>query len=128
MKKLELASVKYFPIVANVALLVLMLFQIYHVEVKPITGYLVGCSLWANINLIIQSKRLYFCTWHRVLLYNIMFYAVLQICWRLGFEFNYYLYLCLTINIASLITAFMLYRKNGCYTKKVSQRSKRFNN
>ena len=128
MSKFELASVKYFPIAANVAMLVLMLFQIFSVNVKPITGYILGGSLLATYNLITQSKQLHFCTWHRILLYNIMFYAVLQICWRLGFEFNYYLYLCLTINIASLITAFMLYRKNGCYTKKVSQRSKRFNN
>jgi len=123
--KLEIASVKYFPIVANVAMLVLMLFQLFSVHVKPITGYILGGSLWATYNLVIQSKRLYFCTWHRILLYNIMFYAVLQIIWRFGFEFNYYLYLCLTLNIASLITAFMLYRKNGCYTKEVSKRSKK---
>jgi len=125
--KLETASVKYFPVVANIIMLVLMLLQFAGIEVRPLTGFFIGVGLWPCLNLISQSKRLYFCAWHRILLYNIMFYAVLQIASRLGFEFNYYLYLCLTINIATLITAFMLYRKNGCYTKKVSQRVKRFN-
>jgi len=128
MKKIELASVKYFPIVLNIVLLGLMLLQLMRIEIRDLTAYFIGIGIIPTLNLITQSKQLHFCTWHRILLYNIMFYAVLQICWRLGFEFNYYLYLCLTINIASLITAFMLYRKNGCYTTKVSQRVKRFNN
>jgi len=125
---MKTASVKYFPIFANLILLMLMVVQYIDLDFRGIFAWVTGLGLWPLANLLIQSKQMHFCAWHRVLLYNIVFYAVISLSIWFKIEFNNYFYLCLTLNIASIITAFMLYRKNGCYQKKASQRSKKFSN
>lgn len=108
-------SVKYFPILANMILLMLMVVQYINLDFRGIFAWITGLGLWPLANLIIQSKQMRFCAWHRVLLYNIGFYAVISLSIWFKIEFNHYFYLALTINALALIIATVLYFKDGCF-------------
>lgn len=117
MTRIETASVKYFPIVANGVLLVLMLFQLAGIELRTVASYMTGCALWPAVNLLIQSKRMFFCSWHRILIYNIMFFAVLQLLDRFGIGFTFGLYISLTVSFVVFLFSGWLYYKHGCNSK-----------
>lgn len=108
-------SVKYYPIVANAILLMLMVVQYINLDFRGIFAWITGMGLWPLYNHLIQSKQMRFCLWHRVLLYNIGFYAVISLSIWFKIEFNHYFYLALTINILTLIIATVLYFKDGCF-------------
>jgi phosphatidylserine synthase len=117
MTRIETASVKYFPIVANGVLLVLMLFQLFDIELRTVVSYMTGCAIWPAVNLIIQSSTAHFCAWHRVLIYNIIFYAFLQLLDRFGIGFSFYLYIALIVSFAVFLLSGWLYYKHGCNSK-----------
>jgi len=94
------------------------------VDYRPQTSYFLGASFWPLSVFWILSYTLHFCLWHRILLASTTFYAVLSFLGNNGVEFNYYLYLALTINLICLLTALILYKRDGCYIKKVSPRDK----
>jgi hypothetical protein len=119
--------IKYYPIVANLNLLMLLILQLFNVNLHGITGYMVGCVVWPTIILVILSKELNFCAWHRVLLYNLIVYAFICVMDKCDIEFNYYIYTALIFNIASIVTATILYSINGCYRKDANKRTKRPN-
>ena len=109
--------VKYYPIVANINLLALMIFQFFGISLNGITGYIVGCVLWPTIILIFLSKYLHFCVWHRVLLYNLLFYTIINIAAKSGIIFEYYFYIALTVNVFAIIASAILYTRDGCYNR-----------
>ena len=119
--------VKYFPLGANLGILSAILLSLINVQIGIITGSIVGCSLWPTLIILILSKDLHFCTWHRILLYNTILYALLHITQKLGLDFNYYLWTALVVNIGCLIVALILFKRDGCYTKTASKRSKEVN-
>jgi uncharacterized membrane protein len=108
--------VKYYPIVANINLLALMIFQFLGISSNGITGYIVGCVVWPTIILIFLSKYLHFCAWHRVLLYNLIFYAVVSVLAKYV-EFDYYFYVALTANVFAIMASAILYTRDGCYNR-----------
>lgn len=110
--------VKYYPIIANINLLVLMILQFWGIDLHGITGYIVGCVLWPTVILIFLSKYLHFCTWHRVLLYNVTFYSILGIADKAGLKLDCYIYLALISSIITIIVSTILFVKEGCYRQK----------
>lgn len=109
----EIALVKYYPILANGVMLGLLLFQLFGLPVHGILAYIFGLSLYPAVLLWYQSKRLHFCAWHRVLLGSLVFFAVLQTLWRLGVEYDFYLYIALISTIICIIVATLLYFVHG---------------
>lgn len=109
----EIALVKYYPILANGAMLGLLLCQLFGLRVHGILAYFVGLSLYPAILLWYQSKRLHFCSWHRVLLGSLIFFAVLQILWRCGVHYDFYLYIALISTIICIIVATILFFVHG---------------
>ena len=119
---------KYYPIVANINLLVLLVLQLFNVNLNGITGYVVGCVIWPTIILVILSKMLNFCLWHRILLYNTIAYAIICLLDKLHIEFNYYIYMALIFNVLAIIVATILYVKYGCYKRMENHTSTKHNN
>lgn len=109
----EIALVKYYPILANGVILFFMLMQVFRVNVQSQVSYITGLSLYPAVLLWYQSKRLHFCAWHRVLLGSLVFFAVLQTLWRLGVEYDFYLYIALISTIICIIVATLLYFVHG---------------
>ena len=109
----EIALVKYYPILANGVILFFMLMQVFRVNVQSQVSYITGLSLYPAVLLWFQSKRLHFCAWHRVLLGSLVFFAVLQTLWRLGVEYDFYLYIAIISTIICIIVATILYFTHG---------------
>ena len=116
-KKILIGLIKYYPIVANINLLALLVFQLFNIDLNGITGYITGCVLWPTIILVILSKDLGFCAWHRILLYNTIAYAIICLLDKLHIEFNYYIYMALIFNVLAIIVATILYVRYGCYKR-----------
>jgi hypothetical protein len=114
-RNVKIWLVKWFPILANVNLLVILLFSLYGVEVKGVTAYLFGVSIMPALIVWCESKELYFCSWHRILLINVYIYAILHMMQRAGVQFSYYFYVALTSVIVCLALATFKYFKYGCF-------------
>jgi CDP-diglyceride synthetase len=115
-RKFEIWSVKVFPIVANVNLLTLIVLQYFGIDVRGLTAFFLGVAFWPMLNLWIQSKDLHFCSWHRVLLVNIVLYAILSLLEVLKFKSMYYIYIATIVTSVLLLgVAVFLYRRYGCF-------------
>lgn len=120
--------IKYYPIVANINLLILLVLQLFNIDLNGIAGYITGCVLWPTIILVILSKDLGFCAWHRILLYNTIAYAIICLLDKLHIEFNYYIYMALIFNVLAIIVATILYVRYGCYNRMENHTSAKHNN
>jgi hypothetical protein len=115
-RKFEIWSVKVFPIIANVNLLTLIVLQYFGIDVRGLTAFFLGVAFWPMLNLWIQSKDLHFCSWHRVLLVNIVLYAILSLLEVLKFKSMYYIYIATIVTSVLLLgVAVFLYRRYGCF-------------
>lgn len=106
----------------------LLVLQLFNINLHGITGYMVGCVIVPTIILVILSKDLGFCAWHRILLYNTIAYAIICLLDKLHIEFNYYIYMALIFNIAAIIFATFLYYKYGCFKGMENHTSAKHNN
>ena len=109
----EIALVKYYPIVANGVMLGLLLCQLLRIDTRQFVSYFFGLSLYPAVLLWFQSRRLHFCAWHRVLIGSLVFFAVLQILWRCGVKYDFYLYIAIISTIICIIVATFLYFVHG---------------
>jgi len=109
----EIALVKYYPILANGVILFFMLMQLFRVNIQDQISYITGLSIYPAVLLWFQSRRLHFCAWHRVLIGSLVFFAVLQILWRCGVEYDFYLYIAIISTIICIIVATFLYFVHG---------------
>lgn len=114
---------KWYPVVTNIWLLVLLVAHLYEINLSQYTNMLFGGCLFISLMLYIDSVIYCFCAWHRVLIINQALYLLLQFINRLGIEFNYYLYVALSITIFSLLLATFLYSKHGCFKKMANYKS-----
>ena len=112
-QRAEIWLVKYYPILANGVMLCLLLMQLLGIEYSGVTSYLFGLSLYPAVLLWFYSKRLHFCAWHRVLIGSLVFFAVLQILWRCGVKYDFYLYIAIISTIICIIVATFLYFVHG---------------
>jgi hypothetical protein len=116
MLKLE----KYFPIVANIHLLAIHLFwRWFALDIRDYTAVFFGFSFFPWLIIYGYSKRHYFCTWHRVLLANLLlhgvFYSVNNYLFSHGYTILPIFYVTLWLTILTLLIATALYFKDGCF-------------
>ncbi len=121
--KLLIKLVKYYPIIMNILIVFMMVG--YYLRIEQILLYpYIGQSFYLNTILLILSYHLKFCTWHRILIYSMSFVLLLETISQYGVNINYYLYICTIVSITALITATLLYYKNGCYTNRACKNTK----
>jgi len=106
---------KWYPIFANIWLLILLIAYHYGFDLFKLSNMLLGGCLIISLMLFVDSIIFYFCLWHRVLIINQAIYLVLQFMNRNGVEFNYYIRTAFGLTIISLLLATFLYRKHGCF-------------
>lgn len=114
-RSVKIWLVKWFPIFANLNILLILLLALAGIEVKQFTAYLFGVSLMPALIVWCESKELYFCSWHRILLINIYIYAILHIMQRAGIQFDHYFYVALFSVVACLMLATWKYFADGCF-------------
>jgi len=121
--KLLIKLVKYYPIIVNLAIIFMMI-EWYFTKRNILLYPYIGQSFYFNTILLILSYNLKFCTWHRILIYSMSFVLFLETISNYGVNINYYLYICTIVSIIALITATLLYYKNGCYINRACKNTK----
>ena len=124
MRKLKIWNVKYFPFLANINFLVILILQLFSINIKGITAYIFGCSILPCLNYLFDSYELKFCAWHRVLLANMILLPTLHIINRLGVKFDWLIYVTILLTVLMLVFATIMMFKDGC-TKTDSKRFKK---
>lgn len=114
--KITVIAIKLSPIVLNLYLILVLLLAFTDIDTGGVDS-IFGHSLWLDIVLYNISKRFKFCSWHRVLILNlilmsslqflIMTYPELMSSWTA-------FYIMITSWITTSITSTILYFKYGC--------------
>jgi hypothetical protein len=123
-KRAKIWLVKYFPFMANINFLVVLVLQFFDIDIKGVTAYILGCSIVPCVILWFESIELKFCTWHRVLLANMILLPTLHIINRLGVKFDWLIYVTILLTVLMLVFATIMMFKDGC-TKTDSKRFKK---
>ena len=115
--------VKYYPIIVNIVIVFSMV--VWYLKFKqPFLYTYIGQCFYCNLLFLRLSYKLGFCAWHRILIYSMSFVLFLETISQYGVNINYYLYICTIVSITALITATLLYYKNGCYTNRACKNTK----
>ena len=107
---------KLMPILLNIYLIVVIVCQFTCVNIYE-TNVLFGHSSILDLYLMNLSKRFKFCSWHRILILNLLVTSILQYIVSLVPEYiDALLFLCVVAGlwIVSAITSTILYFKYGC--------------
>lgn len=115
---------KYYPIAAVVGILFAhIIWMVADFDIRPYTGSLCGCAIFPLFILIGYSKKHYFCSWHRVLLYtimlNVVIYAIDYALFSLDIKMFDIFYVTLFLTTALSLTAAWIYTKYGCFKTNV---------
>ena len=113
-KSLKIWLVKYFPFMANINFFVVLILQLFDINIKGITAFIFGCSLLSTINFIIDFYEMKFCTWHRVLLANMIITPIFGIINQMGVKIDYLIYYMITLTVFILIFSTIMMYKDGC--------------
>lgn len=140
-KQRILLNEKYYPIVANLNILLLLGLSILGYDLRNITGYFVGIVFVCSIHYWECSIEHHFCNWNRFLLSNTFLYGTLHLLEKfgclpdfainfdiLGIHLKFTLFIALILTIVCIIVATILYFRNGCFNTKSSSRIKETNN
>lgn len=107
-KKLIIRMLKYYPIIVNVYIAIMMMGYITHI-ISSDKGYtFIGQCFYMNAFLFLIAPKLGFCTWYRVLVISMSLVLLIETFYNYGYELNYYLYICAAISIVALITSVVL--------------------
>lgn len=112
--KVLTALEKYFPIVANVNILLIHEFwQTFTLDIRAYTSILLGCAVVPLLILIGYSKKHHFCFWHRLLLLNLMIHGVLffadKVITMLNYEFIDIFFVTLRLTQIAIVLATFMY-------------------
>jgi hypothetical protein len=124
MRKLKIWNVKYFPFLANINFLVILILQLFGIDIKGVTAYIFGCSILPCLNYLFDSYELKFCAWHRVLLANTFILPAIHIINRFGVKLDYLSYILMLLTVFMLVFATIIIFKDG-FTKTDSKRFKK---
>lgn len=124
MRKLKIWNVKYFPFLANINFLVILILQLFGIDIKGITAYIFGCSILPCLNYLFDSYELKLCAWHRVLLANMFILPTIHIINRFGVKLDYLSYILILLTVFILVFATIIMFKDG-FTKTDSKRFKK---
>ena len=118
MKILKL--IKYYPILLNAYILVIMSFYIigYHINISCYLSTLIGQSFIYNAMLLYFSFKFKFCVWHRLLIYNMTFCLLLETLTNFGIKLNNYAYIVVISTILTIFVSIIIFKRHGTFNKE----------
>lgn len=113
-RRLKIWLVKYFPFMANINFFVILILQLFDIDIKGITAFIFGSSILSSLNFFVDSIDLKFCNWHRVLLVNMFVTPAISIVNLCGVDMCYLSYYLIILTVFVLIFATIMMFKDGC--------------
>ena len=114
--KATIRLIKLAPILLNIYIVLVLFLSALNIEVVSF-DYVLGHSMYVDMMLWHLSKRFKFCSWHRVLITNLLIQCGVQLIDVLS---NYTIEFWTLLSIASVsvvvsaVTSIILYFKHGC--------------
>lgn len=118
--RITVLVVKVSPVLVNVYMAMVIILAMLGVDI-PALDVILGHSLWMDFVLYEFSRRLRFCRWHRILIFNMMFSSSLSFFILLFpglFSAWTVLYVLSLSLIVASVTSTILYFKHGCFKKE----------
>lgn len=122
--KLAIYTVKYVPIIATILLMVQCVLALFNINVNDYAYTIFGHSILYNSVLLALSYAFRFCSWHRVIIMNLIAINVFEWIDVNIYSFNaltYVLSIVLALMTSSLVAAY-LYQRHGVFTKAASSK------
>ena len=116
--KLIIHLVKMYPIAVTFVMAINLILALSHISIVNMTYPIFGHSLMVDVIMLLFSQKLKFCTWHRLLLINMIFAIMMEWIWV---NFNiissgiFYVHLLLTITCITILTAAISFYKYGIF-------------
>jgi hypothetical protein len=114
---LKLNILRWYPIVANVWLVLVMSGFLFGIDIAQYTNTLLGCCLVLSAYLFVDSLLCKFCLWHQVLVTSQAVCLSLQFLERIGVGFSRLAVTILIISIFSIFVSLLLYKQCLFFTK-----------
>lgn len=123
--KFLVKQIKYYPIIINLYILILMVFYVlgFHVDLNRFLYVALGHGLYANFIIFGISKIFKFCIWHRLLLINMSSCLILEGLRQYGFNINNLPYIVVISTILTIFVSIIIFRRHGTFNKKESNTS-----
>lgn len=114
--KATVRLIKLAPILLNIYIVLVLFLSALNIEVVSF-DYVLGHSMYVDMMLWHLSKRFKFCSWHRVLIINLLIQCTLQlidVLTNCTIEFWTILTIASVSAVTSAIVSAILYFKHGC--------------
>lgn len=120
MKRLLINTIKLYPVIINLWILVIMLLFCLGIGLDNIrnTYVIFGQSILSNFLVFILSFAFHFCAWHRALICSMTCVLIMEAIYKFGIHIPHFAYISIAIIVLSLIVSAILYYKHGCHSKK----------
>ena len=121
--KQSINNVKWYPIIANIVILIAFLFALIDIKIYDITSPLFGTCLLISHYWWRFSIDFKFCVWHRVLIANLALVSSIVLLNNIATMFNCnikyetFIRLILFITIILSLIATKIYHKHGTFKK-----------
>ena len=114
--------VKYYPILVNIYILIIMLTYVSGVRIN-VSTYLytyIGHSFYVDAVFILLSIVFKFCVWHRLLIVNMMLCLAIETLTNYNIYIKNYVYIMIISTIITIFIALITFRKHGTFSTKKS--------
>ncbi len=114
--------VKYYPILVNIYILIIMLTYVSGIRIN-VSTYLytyIGQSFYVDILVLLLSFKLKFCIWHRILIANMMLCLAIETLTNYNIYIKNDVYIMIISTIITIFIALLIFRKNGTFSTKKS--------
>ena len=114
--------VKYYPILVNIYILIIMLTYVSGVRIN-VSTYLytyIGHSFYVDILVLLLSLKLRFCVWHRLLIANMMLCLGIETLTNYNIYIKNDVYIMIISTIITIFIALLIFRKHGTFSTKKS--------
>ena len=120
MKRLLINTIKLYPVIINLWILIIMLSFCFGISSDSIrnTYVIFGQSFISNFLIFTLSLSFHFCVWHRILICSMSCVLLMEVMYKFGIHIPHFAYVSITIIVLSLIVSAILYYKHGCHSKK----------
>ena len=117
--------VKYYPILVNIYILIIMLTYVSGVRIN-VSTYLyiyIGHSFYVDAVFILLSIVFKFCVWHRLIIGNMMLCLAIETLTNHNIYIKNDVYIMIISTIITIFIALITFRKHGTFgTKKSNNR------
>lgn len=109
--------VKYYPILVNIYILIIMLTYVSGIRIN-VSTYLytyIGHSFYVDAVFIILSIVFRFCVWHRILISNMMLCLAIETLTNYNIYIKNDVYIMIISTIITIFIALLIFRKHGTF-------------